>query len=172
MKLKPLAKRRLRVTHNRTGRNESVNHRLGKLSCLLASYVVMRAEKTFPGGGRSHHAGRTPVVVPLAEQPRGRRTECPGGHLAKQPDDYLAERLRRSGAYALGSAGGRRVETSVVSNQNRRYIFGGIFTRRECAERSLLRKRREEPERTLRFDSQIIAGMLRSSPIAERAVAR
>jgi hypothetical protein len=64
--------------------------------------VVMRAEETSPGGGRSHHAGRTPVVVPLAEQPRGRRTERPDGHLAKQPDDYLAERLRRSGRPCAG----------------------------------------------------------------------
>ena len=64
--------------------------------------VVMRAEGAFPGGGRSHHAGRTPVIVPLAEQPRGRRTRCPGGHLAKQPDDYLAERLRRSGRLCAG----------------------------------------------------------------------
>jgi hypothetical protein len=64
--------------------------------------VVMRAGGTSPGGDRPHRAGRALVVVPLVEQPRGRRTEWSGGHLAKQPDDYLAERLRRSGRPCAG----------------------------------------------------------------------
>ena len=78
--------------------------------------VVMRAEGTSPGGGRPHHMENTAVVDPLTEQPRGRRTRCPGGHLAKQPDDYLAERLRSSGRLCAGECCGRRVATSGVSS--------------------------------------------------------